>query len=89
VVPDEVEALAFGLNMAAEGDLLLINGDDTVRCWKQIIYFKDPNKVDAPAATAKPRPVVVGMEYLITDSDTIVRDERGVRLARDSGQGGD
>uniref|UniRef100_UPI00286B7FE9 Mur ligase family protein n=1 Tax=Tabrizicola sp. TaxID=2005166 RepID=UPI00286B7FE9 len=89
IVPDEVEALAFGLNMAAEGDLLVINGDDTVRCWKQIIYFKDPNKVDAPTAASKPRPVVVGMEDLITDTDTIVRDERGVRLARDTGEGGD
>ena len=89
IVPDEVEALAFGLNMAAEGDLLVINGDDTVRCWKQIIYFKDPNKVDAPAAAAKPHPVVAGMEDLISDADVIVRDERGVRLARDTGESGD
>jgi len=79
----------FGLKMAAEGDLLVVNGDDTVRCWKQIIYFKDPNKVEQAAAATKPRPVVAGMEDLISDADTIVRDERGVRLARDRGEGGD
>jgi cyanophycin synthetase len=88
-VANEPEALEFGLNMAAEGDLLVINGDDTVRCWKQIIYFKDPNKVEQAATAVKPRPIVAGMETLITDADIIVRDERGVRLARDSSEGGD
>jgi cyanophycin synthetase len=89
IVPNEVEALEFGLNMAVEGDLLVINGDDTVRCWKQIIYFKDPHRVEPAAGAAKPRPVLVGMEDLITDADTLIRDERGVRLARGSGEGGD
>jgi cyanophycin synthetase len=89
IVPEEPEAVALGLNMAGEGDLLVINGDDTVRCWKQIIYFKDPNKVAEPAAAAKPRPIPAGMEDLITDADVIVRDERGVRLAREQGEGGD
>ena len=89
IVPEEPEAVALGLNIAGEGDLLVINGDDTVRCWKQIIYFKDPNKVAEPAAAAKPRPIPAGMEDLITDADVIVRDERGVRLAREQGEGGD
>lgn len=89
IVPEEPEAVDLGLNMAGEGDLLVINGDDTVRCWKQIIYFKDPNKVAEPAAAAKPRPIPAGMEDLITDADVIVRDERGVRLAREQGEGGD
>ena len=89
MVPEEPDALAFGLNMAQEGDLLVINGDDTVRCWKQIIYFKDPNGQAEPAAAAKPRPIPVGMADLISETDVFVRDERGVRLARDQGEGGD
>lgn len=89
IVPDEAQAVEFGLNLAGEGDLLVMNGDDTVRCWKQIIYFKDPNRVEPAASTVKPRAVVAGMEDLITDADTLIRDERGVRLARSSGEGGD
>ena len=88
-MPDEPVALDFALNLATDGDLLVINGDDTVRCWKQIIYFKNPNRSEQAATSTKPRPVVVGMEDLITDADTLIRDERGVRLARNSGEGGD
>ena len=89
VMPDEPVALDFALNLATDGDLLVINGDDTVRCWKQIIYYKNPNRPEQAATSTKPRPVVVGMEDLITDADTLIRDERGVRLARNSGEGGD
>ena len=89
VVPEEPQALEHALNMAAEGDLVVINGDDTVRCWKQIIYFKNPNRPEHTAAHTKPTNVVVGMEELISDSDTLIRDERGVRLARSPGEGGD
>jgi hypothetical protein len=45
--------------------------------------------VEQAATAVKPRPIVAGMETLITDADIIVRDERGVRLARDSSEGGD
>ncbi len=89
IVPNEAEAVEFGLNLATEGDLLVINGDDTVRCWKQIIYFKDPNRAEPAATASKDRPKLAGMENLITDADTLIRDERGVRLARGSGEGGD
>jgi len=86
---EEPEALDIALNMAAEGDLVVINGDDTVRCWKQIIYFKNPNK-DAPlAARTKPALSVVGMEELIGESDQLIRDERGVRLSRSTGEAAD
>ena len=89
VVPDEPDALETALNMATDGDLVVINGDDTVRCWKQIIYFKNPNRPEHTAAHTKPTNVVVAMEALISQSDTLIRDERGVRLARSSGEGGD
>ena len=39
VIPTEVEAVEAALEMAAAGDLLVVFGDDTARCWKQIIYF--------------------------------------------------
>jgi len=89
IQPEEPEALDLALNMAAEGDLVVINGDDTVRCWKQIIYFKNANK-DAPmAARTKPALSVVGMEELIGENDQLIRDERGVRLSRSTGEAAD
>ncbi len=39
VIPDEAEAVAAALKMAAPGDLVLIFGDEISRTWKQIVYF--------------------------------------------------
>ena len=89
VIPDEEPALAHALGMAREGDLVVINGDDTVRCWKQIIYFKQADRQDLVAATAKPVTHVIGLEDLITEGDRLIRDARGVRLARSAPESGD
>jgi cyanophycin synthetase len=89
IQPEEPEALDLALNMAREGDLVVINGDDTARCWKQIIYFKKPEgSKPAPAAT-RAHPVPDGVEALIGDGDMLIRDERGVRLARGGGEAAD
>ncbi|MGL4489876.1 MAG: glutamate ligase domain-containing protein, partial [Rhizobiaceae bacterium] len=89
VIPSEMEALDHALNMAADGDLVVINGDDTARCWKQIIYFKkEGSERPAPVASKPPR-APVEIADPITDGDTLIRDERGVRLARSSGEAGD
>jgi len=39
VIEDEQQALAAGLAMAQQGDLLVVFGDNITRCWKQIITF--------------------------------------------------
>ena len=61
----------------------------TFRCWKQIIYFKKPEGSHPAPAQTKAQLAVDGVEDLITDGDTLIRDERGVRLARGSGEAAD
>ncbi|MGB8812315.1 MAG: cyanophycin synthetase [Paracoccaceae bacterium] len=89
IVPNEADALDHALHMAREGDLVVVNGDDTARCWKQIIYFKKDDGAPLAPTTSKPARAVAAVEELITDGDTLIRDERGVRLARASGEAGD
>ncbi|WP_309667247.1 cyanophycin synthetase [Tabrizicola sp.] len=89
IQPEEPEALDHALTMAREGDLVVINGDDTARCWKQIIYFKKPEGSNAAPVVTRPHPVPDGVEALIGDGDMLIRDERGVRLARGSGEAAD
>jgi cyanophycin synthetase len=42
IIPDEVTAVDAALEMGEAGDLLMIFGDNSTRCWKQIIYFNRP-----------------------------------------------
>jgi cyanophycin synthetase len=83
IIPDEQEAIAAALAMARPLDLLLIFGDNITRCWKQIIYFK--REGDAPAATTAPLPLALeaGAELATLEGSTLIRDERGVRMARE------
>jgi cyanophycin synthetase len=86
VIPDEVEAVDACLNMAREGDLLLIFGDKISRSWKQIIGFTSEVDTARSETPAKPlpgpeRPVVP--DLLIDEGQELISDERGVRLARE------
>jgi cyanophycin synthetase len=86
IIEEEQPATAHALDMAAPGDLLLILGDDTRRCWKQIIYFNSGNQ-DRSAETSKvSRPdLPEELGFDIDDSVELIQDERGVRLAREAG----
>ena len=89
IICDEVEAVEFGLNMAQGGDLLVVFGDDSARCWKQIIYFnqdKQPEQEASPQQAAIETPQI---EDIVIDDETLIRDERGVRLARDQDEDSD
>ncbi len=88
VIPDEQAAVDAALRMGRPGDLILVFGDEITRTWKQIIHFHpDADQrpvtaehaipVAAPAAPALPEPSA-------SDLATLVRDERGVRLARET-----
>ncbi|MCG8432936.1 MAG: cyanophycin synthetase [Gammaproteobacteria bacterium] len=85
VIPDEQEATDAALRMAEENDLVLILGDAIHRTWKQIIYFS-PEK--APPERTKPVKKTVAPEDLPEfkmDVDAeLIRDERGVRLAKEA-----
>ena len=91
IIPDEVEAVNAGLEQAAAGDLLVVFGDDTARCWKQIIYFnagEDAEEPTAPIATAPLTPET-SFEDMFASDQSLIRDERGVRLARDVSEDAD
>jgi cyanophycin synthetase len=83
VIPDEQEATARALESSANGDLVLILGDNTKRTWKQIIYFNSGAKAedaDTKAQMSIDLPDIEG--FTITDDVEIISDERGVRIAR-------
>ncbi|MFT5483838.1 MAG: cyanophycin synthetase, partial [Halieaceae bacterium] len=53
IIPSEQDAIAAALEMASEGDLLIIFGDNITRCWKQIVYHGG-DREEAQAETAEP-----------------------------------
>ncbi|MFO1071768.1 MAG: cyanophycin synthetase [Geminicoccaceae bacterium] len=88
VIIDEQEAVRTALETSEPGDLLLIFGDNVTRCWKQIVYFgRGREGALAPAAATAEPPPPENLPSLVSESDlpegaTLIRDERGVRLAR-------
>ncbi len=86
VIPDEREATARALELAAPGDLVLVLGDNVKRSWKQIIYFNSGARSEegAPKA-ASPISLPATPEFQFDDDVEIISDERGVRIAREEG----
>jgi len=87
IIPLEPAALARALGLARKDDLLLVFGDKPGRCWKQITGFQ-PEMTHQPEPPV-PAPAPVTMEpapslAVSLGGETLVRDERGVRLARES-----
>lgn len=85
VIPDEVAALDAALRLCRSDDLLLAFGDAIQRCWQQIVEFS-PSAGDKPRAAAAPPPLPIetpGSAESFLDGQHIIRDERGVRLARE------
>ena len=87
-IPNEPQAVDTAMEMAGEGDLIVIFGDNAPRCWKQIIYFNEEGRAKDEVVEAEPV-VVEGLEEIFTGDDGLIRDERGVRLARDDVEDGD
>ena len=87
VVPDEREAHEHALRLAQPGDLVLLFADALTRTWKQVINFRSdtppiPVERTRPAPLAAPELPPVEVPSL--NGDALVRDERGVRLARET-----
>jgi cyanophycin synthetase len=89
VIPDEEDAVAASLELAKSGDLVIIFGDNSARCWKQIIYFNAPNQDAQPTTASAIVPPPVPFEDMNDGDLGLVRDGRGVRLARDDVEDGD
>jgi len=88
VIPDERGAIDAALRMADTGDLLLIFADAITRSWKQVIHFRpevQPPASEAPATLRDERRTDSDLlpEEAPGDGEVLIRDERGVRLARD------
>ena len=87
-IDDEVQAIDHALASCEAGDLLVIFGDKISRCWKQITKFKSEGQASATPAievvraeTTAPAPVVASK---LDWGGTLVEDERGVRVVRET-----
>lgn len=76
IVPKEEESVATALDMARQGDLVLIFCDGITRSWKQIIYFK-PAFALAPVV---PEARVAAAGFDVPAGYRLMSDERGVRI---------
>jgi len=86
IVPDEEPAVARALDLAQEGDLVMLFVDDVRRSWSQVIHYKGDNATSK--ASTEPKPVHSFVEedpeaFSLDPGARLVRDERGVRLARE------
>jgi cyanophycin synthetase len=87
IIPDEQDAIDAALRMGQPGDLLLVFADALVRSWKQIIKFRPEGAAavpDRPKSVDVPLPTTPVGEAAFTGMDGMVRDERGIRFARES-----
>ncbi len=84
IVAEEEKAIDHALRTAERGDLVLVLADKVNRAWKQITKYK-PDGAPAPSTRQSERPpepsrpvdasvTLVGLQ--------VVKDERGVRIAR-------
>lgn len=88
VIPDEQEAIQKALEMGQEKDLVVVIGDNVTRSWKQIVHFGDEELKTAVTRTETPA-IAMNYEDLIDEDQSLIRDERGVRLAKEVEEDGD
>ncbi|MGH9382408.1 MAG: hypothetical protein ACRD2Z_17635 [Thermoanaerobaculia bacterium] len=90
VIPEEPAAVNAALRWARKDDLLLVFGDQISRTWKQIVRFRTDGRPEAEvpmeatpaAAPSPPPPPIPDLGWAVDDA--LIRDERGVRLARET-----
>ncbi|MFL5493323.1 MAG: cyanophycin synthetase [Gemmatimonadales bacterium] len=89
VIPDEQAAIESALCEAQAGDLVLIFADAITRSWKQVIQFRPEatsrliDRIRVPEPVAAPAAQRVTAPLAEDGRREFVRDERGVRLARE------
>jgi len=86
IVPDEVVAVAQALEMAKEGDLVVLFADDVRRSWNQVIHYEADSETVASADDTKPVNSFVEEDpeaFSLDAGARLIKDERGVRLARE------
>ena len=86
IVPNEVPAVARSLDLAKEGDLIVLFVDDVRRSWNQVIHYEGDGVTSSTPDELKPVTSFVEEDpqaFSLDAGARLVRDERGVRLARD------
>ena len=86
IIPDEASSVTTALNMGQEGDLLVIFADNVRRSWDQVIQFEGENSDGSSAGSTKPSHSFVEPDpeaFSLEAGARLVRDERGVRLAKE------
>jgi cyanophycin synthetase len=97
VVPEETGAVDMALREGRQGDLLLVFADNITRTWKQVVHFNGLPEEDvsaigalaggdaeAEAPAAPPAAQSLGQAVPGLGDETLIQDERGVRLARET-----
>ncbi|MEM9593336.1 MAG: cyanophycin synthetase [Acidobacteriota bacterium] len=95
MVPDEQQAVHAALAMAEPGDLVLIFGDAIERTWNQIVHFVPTDgevslstpTLEMPLSGIRRPSILPSLDR--DDAPELIRDERGVRLARRETESGD
>jgi cyanophycin synthetase len=85
VMPNEVDAIGQALEMAREGDLVVIFGDNIERCWNQVAghQVEEGEHAEAPPENTVQSFVEEDPEAFTLDPGSeLIKDERGVRIAR-------
>lgn len=90
VIADEEPAVDFVLNMAKDGDLVVITADDLQRTWKQIINLNsDKPKGKKTIPGTKVYLPETEKRYVLDQDEALIIDERGVRLASSESEDSD
>jgi cyanophycin synthetase len=86
-IPDEQQAIDAALRMGQSGDLVMVFADQLARSWKQITKFRADGAPPARPAGDEPATLLSAAppaELASTDLDGLIRDERGLRFARET-----
>lgn len=72
--------------MAREGDLVVLFADDIRRSWSQVTHYEVDSDSSESKGDSKPANSFVEEDpeaFLLDAGARLIKDERGVRLARD------
>jgi cyanophycin synthetase len=86
-IPDEQQAIDAALRMGQTGDLVMVFADQLARSWKQITKFRADGAPPARPAGDEPATLLSATApagLASTDLDGLIRDERGLRFARET-----
>ena len=88
IIADEQEAIHHALEMGREKDLVIIIGDNVTRSWKQIVKFGG-DEAKPPAGKADAPAIPMAYEELVDGDQSLIVDDRGVRLVKEVDEDGD